>query len=199
VLTVLVLLRKEANAPALSGVYERRLPDGRLMNRYDYQVVRLWQEPVEPYLTAGAGLVPLAPLTDVAEGDLPGVVRRMAERINPLPRARADKLWTAAYLLMGLPYPEDLTTRLFEGVQTMQESVTYQKILKDGRSEGLIEGRVEEARRLLLELGAERYHEPDAATLAAIAGIRDIDRLEALCKRILNPDVHDWSELLGPA
>ncbi len=29
VLTVLVLLRKEANSPSLTGVYERFLPDGR--------------------------------------------------------------------------------------------------------------------------------------------------------------------------
>jgi hypothetical protein len=112
-----------------------------------------------------------------------------------LPRPRADKLWTATFLLMGLRYPEDLATQLLEGVQTMQESVTYQKILRDGRGEG----RVEEARRLLLELGAERFHEPDATIVKAIGEIEDIDRLEALCKRILNPDVRDWNDLLGSA
>jgi hypothetical protein len=73
----------------------------------------------------------------------------------------------------------------------MQESVTYQKILRDGR--------VEEARRLLLMQGTERFHEPDAATVATIEGIRDIDRLEALCKRILKQDVRYWNELLTPA
>ncbi len=32
--TVLVLLRKEANSPALTGIYDRALPDGSLTNRY---------------------------------------------------------------------------------------------------------------------------------------------------------------------
>ena len=51
VLTVLILLCKEANAPSLTGTYERQLPDGWQTNRYNYQVVRLWQEDPEPYLT----------------------------------------------------------------------------------------------------------------------------------------------------
>src|SRR5208282_2621095 len=109
VLTVLVLLRKEAHSPSLTGTYERRMPDGRFTNRYDYQVVRLWQEDVEPFLNAGVGLVPLAPLTDVPEAALPQVVRRMADRINSEPRSRASRLWTATYLLMGLRYSDELT------------------------------------------------------------------------------------------
>jgi hypothetical protein len=43
----------------------------------------------ELYLTAGVGLVPLAPLTDVGEAALPEVVRRMAQRINAEPEDRA--------------------------------------------------------------------------------------------------------------
>ena len=101
VLTVLVLLRKEANSPSLTGTFERRMPDGRFTNRYDYQMVRLWQENVEPFLNVGVGLVPLAPLTDVSEADLPQIVGRMAGRINAEPRPRAAKLWTATYLFMG--------------------------------------------------------------------------------------------------
>ena len=128
VLTVLILLCKEANSPGLTGTYERQLPDGWLTNRYNYRVVRLWQEDPEPYLTAGVGLVPLAPLTDVTEADLPGVVRRMAGRINGEPRPRAAKLWTATYLLMGVRYPDDLVNQLLEGIQTMRESTTYQAI-----------------------------------------------------------------------
>ena len=101
VLTVLVLLCKEANSPSLTGSYERQLPDGWLTNRYNFRVVRLWEEDPEAYLNAGIGLVPLAPLTKVTEADLPGVVRRMADRINSEPRPRAAKLWTATYLADG--------------------------------------------------------------------------------------------------
>ena len=202
VLTVLVLLRKEANAPALTGVYQRHMPDGRPTNRYDYRVVRLWREPVEPYLAAGVGLVPLAPLADVAAADLPGVVRRMAERINREPRPRAAKLWTATYLLMGLRYSDEQANQLLEGVLEMRESTTYQAILREGREQGREEGRAEgliaEARRLLLRQGTKRFGEPDAATVVAVEAIRDIDRLEALFDRALDQTITGWDHLLGP-
>ncbi|HZW32868.1 MAG TPA: hypothetical protein VFF52_19290, partial [Isosphaeraceae bacterium] len=77
VLTVLVLLRREANSPSLTGTFDIPMPDGWVTNRYNYRVVRLWQEDPDPYLNAGVNLVPLAPLTNVAEESLPDLVRRM--------------------------------------------------------------------------------------------------------------------------
>jgi predicted transposase YdaD len=195
ILTVLVLLRKEANSPSLTGVYQRLMPDGRLTNRYDYQVVRLWREEVEPYLTAGVGLVPLAPLTKVNKRDLPGLVRRMAERINREPRPHADKLWTATFLLMGLRFSDRFTSQLLQGVQTMHESTTYQAILREGRNEG----RIAEAQRILLRQGTKRFRKPNSTTAAALEAIQDIDRLEALGERILDPDLQGWDDLLKEA
>jgi hypothetical protein len=90
VLTVLILLRKETDSPGLTGRYERQLPDGWQTNRYNYRVVRLWQEDPGPYLTGGVSLLPLAPLTDLGEADVPGLVRRMAERLRPEPEPRAE-------------------------------------------------------------------------------------------------------------
>src|SRR5207244_2379033 len=136
----------------------------------NYRVVRLWQEDPESFLTAGIGLVPLAPLINVSEADLPGVVRRMVERINAEPRPRAGKLLTATYLLMGMRYPDELVDQLLQGVQIMRESTTYQKILRDGRVEG--------EQKLLLLLGTQRFGQPSEAAVAAVEGIRDIDRLE---------------------
>jgi hypothetical protein len=196
VLTVLVLLCKEANSPGLTGTYERQVPDGWLTNRYHYRVVRLWQENPEDYLSAEVGLVPLAPLTNVAEVDLPEVVRRMAGRINVEPRPRAAKLWTATYLLMGVRYPDDVVNQLLEGIQTMRESSTYQAILREGRQEGRQEGRVEGEQKLLLRMGTKRFGKPNAATVAEIEAVRDIDRLENLGERILDPGIRDWDELL---
>jgi predicted transposase YdaD len=204
VLTVLVLLRREANSPSLTGSFEINMPDGWLTNRYNYRVIRLWVEDPEPYLTAGVNLVPLAPLANIAEPALPGLVERMAARINAEPRQRSVKLWTATYLLMGLCYSEELVSRLLEGVQAMQESTTYQAILREGRNEGrnegltegLTEGRVREARRLLLRQGTKRLGEPDPAIAAALDAITDIDRLEILHDRAFDPDIHNWDELL---
>jgi len=195
VLTVLVLLRKEANSPGLVGTYERSMPNGRRTNWYNFEVVRLWEQDPDSFLTAGVVLVPLAPLTDVSEDALPGVVRRMAARINNEPRPQANKLWTATYILMGLRYPDELVTRLLDGVQTMKESTTYQAILREGRTEGGIA----EARRFLLLQGTERFGEPDATTVATLEATQDLDRLEALGKRILKFDIQDWDGLLGTA
>ena len=85
VLTVLVLLRKEANSPSLTGTYERRMPDGRFTNRYDYHVVRLWTGGRRSIPERRSRLGSPCPLTDVPEAALPQVVRRMADRINASP------------------------------------------------------------------------------------------------------------------
>ena len=87
----------------------------------------------------------------------------------------------------------------------MHESTTYQAILREGRkeglveggNEGLIEGSVTGERRFLVRLGAKRFGNPDPATLAAIEAIRDVERLEALGERIVDPDIHDWHSLLS--
>jgi predicted transposase YdaD len=160
-------------------------------------------------------LVPLAPLADVREEALTELVQRMAERINTEPEPRAVKLWTAMYLLMGLCYSEEVVSRLLEGVANMQESTTYQAILREGRNEGLIEGRNEgliegrnegliEGRitgeqQLLVRQGTKKFGKPDAGTMAAIDAIRDTARLEALGDRILEPDVRGWEDLLQTA
>ncbi len=197
VLTVLVLLCKEANSPSLTGTYERQLPDGWETNRYNYRVVRLWQEDPDPYLAGGVNLVPLAPLTNVAEETLPDLMRRMAERINLEPAPRAEKLWIAASFLMALRYEPVFVKQLVEGVYNMRESTMYQAILQEGREEGLIEGRVGEAQRLLLRQGGIRFGPPDEATRAAVEAIGDLDRLERMSDRILDMNIHDWNDLLG--
>ncbi len=197
VLTVLILLRREANSPNLKGSFEIRTPDGFRTNLYNYRIARVWQEGPESYLNAGVNLVPLAPLTNVPAAALSGLVQRMATRINAEPEPRAAILWTATYLLMGLRYSEDVALQLLEGVRNMQESTTYQAILREGRNEGLIEGHVNEARRLLLLLGEDRFGPPAEATRTAIEAIRDLERLERMIRRANNPNFHDWGALLG--
>jgi predicted transposase YdaD len=196
VLTVVVLVRKEANSPHLSGAYERKVPDGFQTNCYNYRVVRLWQDDPELYLNASVALVPLAPLAAVSETDLPTLIQRMKDRIGREPRPHAEKLFAAAYLLMGLRYDNDLTNRLVEGIEIMKESTTYQSILREGRQEGETMGRVHEAHRFLRLLGVRRFGTPSPAIDAILDGIEDVDRLEALGVRIVETDVQGWDDLL---
>jgi hypothetical protein len=78
-------------------------------------------------------------------------------------------------------------------VLDMQESTTYQAILREGRNEGRIAGE----QQLLVRQGTKKFGKPDTAVLAAIEAIRDLQRLEALGERILEPDVRDWNGLLA--
>jgi hypothetical protein len=193
VLTVVILMRKEANSPGLTGTYERNVADGRQTNRYHYEVVRLWQEDPDIYLNGSIDLVPLAPLTQVSEPELAGLVRRMRDRLDQEPPSRANQLWGASYLLMGLRFPDPLIDDLLKGVANLKESTTYQKVLREGREEG----RITEARRFLIVLGTERFGEPDTACLTSLEAIPSAEQIEALGRKMItDPAVGSWDDLL---
>jgi hypothetical protein len=138
----------------------------------------LWKEDPESYLTGGVNLVPLAPLANVPGKALPGVVRRMAARINAEPEPRVSMLRTATYLLMGLRYSEEVAFRLLEGVQGMKE------------------GPIREAQRMLLILGEIRFGTPRKKIRETIEMIRDLEHLERLSRRLVDASISDWTGLL---
>jgi hypothetical protein len=74
----------------------------------------------------------------------------------------------------------------------MEQSATYQAIVRRGREEG----RAEEARRLLLLQGETKLGPPDPAALAAIEGTDDLAQLEAWAVRLMRAG--SWQELLAP-
>jgi predicted transposase YdaD len=81
----------------------------------------------------------------------------------------------------------------------MEESVTYQKILREGLARGLEEGREEgrviTLREVLTRQGTRRFGPPSEAVTQQIESLHDATRLEALTDRILQ--VESWSELLA--
>lgn len=154
--------------------------------------MRVWQLPVESLLTGGFGTLPLAPISAVTKEQLPGVVARMKERLTaPDAPAAAKDLWTAVYVLMGLRYEQPLIHHLLRGVIAMEESVTYQEIVQ----EGVVKGKVQEARQNLLLVGTRRFKAPPAEATAAVEAVTDLVKLEALISRAF--DVTSWEELLG--
>ena len=135
----------------------------------------------------------LAPLGDVREGELPAVIAGMKRRLGrKVPSRRAAELWAATYILMGLRYEQALVQRLLQGVMAMKESVTYQAIIEEGKAVGL----TEEARKILLLQGRNRFGEPSAEALAAVNALTDVQKLEELAVRLL--EASSWEELLGP-
>jgi predicted transposase YdaD len=81
----------------------------------------------------------------------------------------------------------------------MRESVTYQAILREGRQEGIIvgriEGRLDAARRILLRQGTKRFGVPDATTVATIEAIEDLGRLETMVDRLVDGQIQSWDDL----
>lgn len=188
--TLLVLLDRRADSPQLTGLYERGFPGEPFDVALRYRIVRVWDVPAREWLSGGLGLVPLAPLGAVPQTDLPAVVAQMKRRFDREKRRVAAELWSATYILMGLRYPDALIQTLLRGVVDMEESVTYQAILKEGEAKG----KAAEARRVLLLQGRTRFGKPSARIMAALDALSDVSELEALALRLLQAS--SWEELL---
>lgn len=189
--SVVVLLRKSANSPKLNGLFKHRLPGESPYLEFRYDVVRLWEQPVERFLTGGAGLAPLAPLAAASDGEVPGIVRQVADCIKREAIAdQANQLWTAAYVLTGLRLPEAELTALFQGV-------TFMSILHDSSAYGAFVSwaKTSTARHILLRQGEIRFGPPPESVKASVEKIEDMGRLERLCDRVLN--AASWDELLA--
>jgi hypothetical protein len=197
--SVVVLLRPAADGPELTGTYEESVPGLGPNLWFRYDVIRVWLQPPERLLTAGLRVLPLAPVANVAAEQIPGVLLAMSDRMaRETSREQAATLWTATSLLMGLRYEEVQVDAIIEGVSAMlfgieglEESSVYQGILRRGRAEG----RVQDARQVLLRHGRKKFGPPDERVETAIATTADLGRLHDLIDRVL--DVSSWGELLA--
>jgi hypothetical protein len=81
--TVVLLLRRKADGPHLTGTLRYRFEgDTDSYLTFRYHVLRVWKLPVETVLAGGLGLLPLAPLTAVPKKQVPAVIARIDERIE---------------------------------------------------------------------------------------------------------------------
>jgi predicted transposase YdaD len=188
VVSVLVLLRPEADGRAIGGTYRVALPGSDPYLTFTYAVRRIWREPARELLNGALGTLPLAPLGAIRRAALPDLLRAIDRRFAvEAPTAEADRLRVVTYTLLGLRFEPDLINQLMPGLQHMRDSATYQAILDEGRAEG--------EQRLLLRVGIARFGPPDDATRSRIGAITDTDALDRLTDRILT--VSSWDELLA--
>ncbi len=199
--TTVVLLKKDADRRGLSGELEQRHPDGEIYDQFRYNVIRIWEQPVERILAAGLTILPLAPIARVKRDRLREVLAAVAERLRreATPEQVRD-LWGSTAALMGLRYADPEIEEILRGVSTMvlgirgiEESSVYQAILKKGIAEGEARG----VRKTLIRLGSKKFGPPRKQARAKIEGLEDLGRLEALTDRIV--DVASWDELLSSA
>lgn len=189
VASVLMLLRPKATATDLTGLLELRA-GGAVYLTFRYTVVRVWQEPMEPFLTAGVGLTPLALLTNEAAADLDSAFVRFRERLQ---RPEVDdrvrqKALTASYVLSGLRYPDDRMLERFMSLENIPEdSATYQGLMRRGEARG--------RQDTVLEQGQERFGPPTPQAEAAVRGISDLGRLRRMGRQVLHAT--GWDDLLA--
>ena len=209
--TSLVLLRPAADGPELTGKLEQRYPNGDVYNTFLYDVVRVWEQPVQVVLACGLTVLPLAPVSKVLTEDVPEVLLAISKRLErETSPEQAAALWGATRILMGLRYEEARVDAIIQGVTNMlygihgiEESTVYQGLLRRGRSEGHAEGRsegeamglVEGMREALMRLGRRKFGPPSAEAEIQLTALGDLDRLRSLHDRVL--DVSTWDELLA--
>ena len=196
--STVVLLRPSADGPDLNGRHEKRYRNGDVYDYFRYDIVRVWEQPVDEILGAGLAVLPLAPVAAVELENVPSVLATISRRlVREASLGQAAVLWAATQILMGLRYSEEQVEEFVRGVSAMilgirgiEESSVYQSIFAKGEAEG----RVEEARLAILRLGRQKYGEPDEGVRSIIDAIDDVDQLNVLLDRILQ--VSSWNDLL---
>jgi hypothetical protein len=196
--SVAVLLRPEADGPAMTGSLSLRLPDGRPVHDFRFGVVRTWQQSAEAVLNGPVSLLPLALLADAPPEAARSVIQRIDERLGrEALEPEAARLMNSTFLLAGLRFTEETIASLFFGTRNM--SLLDSKILKDSSSYRLLERmiRTEHAREILQTLGTQRFGSPSENAKARLAAINELDRLDALTVGVLT--AQSWDELLKAA
>jgi hypothetical protein len=173
----------------MSGHFEQRGVSGSLTLSFRFRVIRVWERPLDEFLTGGLGILPLAPLADVEPSQLPDIMRHLNERFqDEADPGDAEDLRAATILLLRMRYSAEQIRRLGSDMAWWRESPLFLETLE--------EGRIQEARRLVLELGAERLGPPNEAARSAVERIGDHDTLKRLLRDSFTAT--SWQELLAP-
>jgi predicted transposase/invertase (TIGR01784 family) len=154
--------------------------------RHEFEVIRLWEQPASIFLES-VGLYPFATLAQTDDPEL--VLRGVAARIEELPERKLQADISAmSYILAGLVLDRDRVGRIIRR-DIMRESVTYQDILAEGevkgKTQGLAEGRVGEARILIIRLLTRKLGNISPKLLAKIEAL-PLERVESLGEDLLD-------------
>ncbi|MGI0493060.1 Rpn family recombination-promoting nuclease/putative transposase [Alkalinema pantanalense CENA528] len=157
--------------------------------RREFQVVRLWEQPPEPFLQR-PGLLPYAVLTKT--NDREAVLREVAQRLDEIDDlTERSNLTVSSAVMAGLSLEKTVIQRILRR-DVMRESVIYQEweseLKAEGRAEGRMEGRAEgqeEERRILAMKMLQ-----EGLALETIARITEysLEQLEAMQEQINSVD-----------
>ena len=201
--TILILLRSKANLAAIDGKFTYQSGASGVVFRYE--VVRLWKQSPDPFLTGGLSLLPLATLCRMPEEkpleeSLREVIREIDRRLaSECEYARAVRLMNAAFILTGLRVEKQFLGSLFEGVTIMHETSAYDQMIDEGiaigEKKGERKGVIQTLLRTVLKFGIQKFGQPDSATKEALMAVDDAERLDRFVDAF--PTASSWQDLLG--
>lgn len=133
------------------------------------------------------GLVPLAPVANVAVAEVPNVIRRVEQRLqDDADVPTRDRFLTAVGILLQLRYGA-VTTQEFLREYPEVRDFAFFKTFRD-------EERIKTLQNSIVRMGRKKFGPPLPEQDQTIRAIQDDARLETLSDRIL--DVASWDELL---
>lgn len=192
VLSILVLLSRDAPGRRFGGEFAESWFDGTPLFRFHYRVIRVWEQPAAE-LARSLGTLPLTALAVQSIEELVKAVHPTLAAMSDPPTLQERESLNALILLASLNFAKEFVMKSL-AEKTIKDSWIYQDGRVDGLAEGLAEGRVDEARRIVLRLATRKFGAPDAAMLARLASMTDTSQLEAVLDRVLT--AASWEELL---
>jgi hypothetical protein len=190
--SVVLLLRREADASTMTGVLKRLRADGTSYLTFGYAVIRVWELRCDDLLAAGLGMFPLAMVTDDAQDRLQELMQRVEQEIqreNLSPKA-AGEFWIHCFGMLGVRYNRPFIQQLFQGVKGMMESSTFQGIFEDGQAKTLATWRAS-----LRKLAEKRFGALSKKNEKRLNEINDEDRLGRMNERMF--EATNWDDLLN--
>jgi len=169
---------------------------------HQFRVIRLWEEPVEVFLTT-KGLLPYAVLSRASDKEAV-LVQVLGELEQISDRTEQSTLVAATSILAGLELGEQVIRRLMRS-PVMRESTIYQSILQEGRAEGraegleegLEQGRAVGERTLVLKLLTRKLGSLSPVLIAKVNAL-SLEELETLGEALLDftkvEDLESWLE-----
>jgi len=162
VLSFVFYLKREKKPAESPYIWE--LPNGEVIHRFQFAVVKLWEEHAETLKQTGlVGLLPLIPLTQ--DGSQLEVVDEVITRLEANGDESISELLALTYLLSTLVFKaknerEWLDRRFAMLDDIIRSSWGYKKIKREGLEEGLQKGlqkALEDLRLTLLEVVRGRF------------------------------------------
>ncbi len=192
--SVLVLLRPKAAHSEVDGHINYAARPRRGKMDFGYEVVRLWTKPAEDLLTGPAGGLPLAFLGElpagVEEGEgLAAVASRVWRRIkDEAPPGMAARLRVSAFEMLCLRVKRIEARAILMDIPAVRESegtLLMQEIAQEIT-----------IKKAILQLGRKRLGQEDEAAHARLDAEHDLERLERIHGRLVDPVLPSWQDLL---